>query len=74
MPYFGDAGGDVVEEAHHLHHRLRHHHHHHHCLHRRHRHHRGVRAAPSLTTKEAILIQMDGTSLFALRMALNNMP
>ena len=63
MPYFGDAGGDAVEEAHHLRHRLH-----------RHRHHRGVRAAPSLTTKEAILIQMDGTSLFALRMALNNMP
>lgn len=61
MPYFGDAGGDAVEEAHHLRHRL-------------HRHHRGVRAAPSLTTKEAILIQMDGTSLFALRVALNNMP
>ena len=57
MPYFGDAGGDAVEEAHHLRHR-----------------HRGVRAAPSLTTKEAILIQMDGTSLFALRMALDNMP
>ena len=64
MPYFGDAGGDTVEEAHHLRHR-------HHRLHRRHR---GVRAAPSLTTKEAILIQMDGTSLFALRMALDNMP
>lgn len=64
MPYFGDAGGDAVEEAHHLRHR-------HHRLHRRHR---GVRAAPSLTTKEAILIQMDGTSLFALRMALDNMP
>lgn len=61
MPYFGDAGGDAVEEAHHL-------------RHRHHRHHRGVRAAPSLTTKEAILIQMDGTSLFALRMALDNMP
>lgn len=67
MPYFGDAGGDAVEEAHHLRHR----HHRHHRLHRRHR---GVRAAPSLTTKEAILIQMDGTSLFALRMALDNMP
>ena len=67
MPYFGDAGGDAVEEAHHLRHRHRH-------LHRHHRHHRGVRAAPSLTTKEAILIQMDGTSLFALRMALDNMP
>lgn len=64
MPYFGDAGGDAVEEAHHLRHR-------HHRLHRRHR---GVRAAPSLTTKEAILTQMDGTSLFALRMALDNMP
>lgn len=64
MPYFGDAGGDAVEEAHHLRHR-------HDRLHRRHR---GVRAAPSLTTKEAILIQMDGTSLFALRMALDNMP
>lgn len=61
MPYFADAGGDAVEEAHHLRHRHR-------------RHHRGVRAAPSLTTKEAILIQMDGTSLFALRMALDNMP
>ena len=70
MPYFGDAGGDAVEEAHHLRHR----HHRHHRLHRRHRRHRGVRAAPSLTTKEAILIQMDGTSLFALRMALDNMP
>lgn len=67
MPYFGDAGGDAVEEAHHLRHR----HHRHHRLHRRHR---GVRAAPSLTTKEAILMQMDGTSLFALRMALDNMP
>ena len=67
MPYFGDAGGDAVEEAHHLRHR----HHRHHRLHRRHR---GVRAAPSWTTKEAILIQMDGTSLFALRMALDNMP
>ena len=67
MPYFGDAGGDAVEEAHHLRHR-------HDRLHRRHRRHRGVRAAPSLTTKEAILIQMDGTSLFALRMALDNMP
>ena len=67
MPYFGDAGGDAGEEAHHLRHR-------HHRLHRHHRHHRGVRAAPSLTTKEAILIQMDGTSLFALRMALDNMP
>lgn len=69
MPYFGDAGGDAVEEAHHLRHRRRHR-----RLHRHHRHHRGVRAAPSLTTKEAILIQMDGTSLFALRMALDNMP
>lgn len=69
MPYFGDAGGDAVEEAHHLRHRHRHR-----RLHRHHRHHRGVRAAPSLTTKEAILIQMDGTSLFALRMALDNMP
>lgn len=68
MPYFGDAGGEAVEEAHHLRHRL------HHRLLRHHRHHRGVRAAPSLTTKEAILIQMDGTSLFALRMALDNMP
>lgn len=67
MPYFGDAGGDAVEEAHHLRHR-------HHLHHRLHRRHRGVRAAPSLTTKEAILIQMDGTSLFALRMALDNMP
>lgn len=67
MPYFGDAGGDAVEEAHHLRH-------HRHRLLRRLRRHRGVRAAPSLTTKEAILIQMDGTSLFALRMALNNMP
>ena len=71
MPYFGDAGGDAVEEAHHLRHRHRHRHR---RLHRHHRHHRGVRAAPSLTTKEAILIQMDGTSLFALRMALDNMP
>ena len=70
MPYFGDAGGDAVEEAYHLHHRHRRLHRHH----RHHRHHRGVRAAPSLTTKEAILIQMDGTSLFALRMALDNMP
>ena len=59
MPYFRDAGGDAVEEAHHLRHRHR-------RLHRHHRHHRGVRAAPSLTTKEA--------SLFALRMALDNMP
>ena len=70
MPYFGDAGGDAVEEAHHLRHR----HHRHHRHDRLHRRHRGVRAAPSLTTKEAILIQMDGTSLFALRMALDNMP
>ena len=70
MPYFGDAGGDAVEEAHHLRHRHRRLYRHH----RHHRHHRGVRAAPSLTTKEAILIQMDGTSLFALRMALDNMP